>query len=106
MKRYRIAFMERTDGEGNPTENPTGYVNLDLMDGVVEEALFVERTEPESTHGGDSIEEEDDSFESIGTEVWEYAIADGREREFLDAVKNSRMAIDVQEIDNDREIIG
>ncbi len=105
MKRYRVAFMERTDEAGNPTEDPTGYVSLDLMDGVVEEALFLERTEPESLHGEESLDE-DDSFESVGTEVWEYAIADGKEREFLNAVKNSQMAIDVQEIDNNREIIG
>jgi hypothetical protein len=99
MKRYRIAFMERTDEAGNPTEKPAADVQLDLLEGVVEEALFIERTEPESLHGEESLDE-DDSFESIGTEVWEYAIADGREREFLDAVKNSRVAIDVQEIDS------
>lgn len=40
------------------------------------------------------VMDEDDSFESIATEVWEYDIAEGRDREFIDALKNSKMVIE------------
>ena len=86
--------MERTDGEGNPTENPPEYVELDLMDGVVLDQVFVERIEPSGVRPESASE--DDDFLSIGTEVWEYDIADGRDQEFIDALKNSQMVIEYE----------
>lgn len=97
--KYRVAFMERTDAEGNATEDPTGYLEIELLDGVVLDRNFVERIEPDAMHGQDTMEEDDD-FESIGTEVWEYDVADGRDQEFIDAMKNSQMVIDVVAIDD------
>ncbi len=43
--------------------------------------------------------EEDDSFLSIGTEVWEYDVAEGREREFTDALKNSQMVVEYEALE-------
>ena len=43
--------------------------------------------------------DEDDSFESIGTEIWEYDVADGREQEFIDAL-NSGMVMDYELLDD------
>ena len=97
--KYRVAFMERTDGEGNRSEVPTEYVELDLVDGVVIDQNFVERIEPDALHGIEQMEE-DDSFESIGTEVWEYDIAEGREQEFVDALKNSGLVMEYDVIDD------
>ena len=34
--------------------------------------------------------DEDDAFLSIGTEVWEYEITDGREQEFIEALERHR----------------
>ena len=97
--KYRVTFMERTDGVGNPTENPPAFVDPELMDGVVLDATFLHRLEPESLHVQEAMEE-DDSFLSIGTEVWEYDIADGRDEEFVDALKNSQMVIEYETIDD------
>ena len=91
--------MERTDIAGNPTENPPAFVEPELMDGVVLGASLVERIEPDGLHGREAMDE-DDSFLSIGTEVWEYDVADGRERDFEDALKNSQMVIEYEALDD------
>ena len=98
--KYRVTFMERTDKAGNPSENPPEFVEPELTDGVVLDAAFVERFEPHSLHGQE-VMDEDDSFLSIGTEVWEYDVADGRDREFTDALKNSKMVVEYEEIEEE-----
>ena len=97
--KYRVAFMERTDAAGNKTENPTGYVAIDLADGVVLDCAFIERIEPYALHGQD-VMEEDDNFESVAAEVWEYDVADGRDQDFIDALKNSKMVMEYEALDN------
>ena len=67
--KFRVAFLERTDSEGNKTENPPDYVELDLADGVVLDSAFVERTEPDALHVQE-VMDEDDAFESVAAEVW------------------------------------
>ena len=96
--RYRVVFMERTDAAGERSENPTEYLLPELENGVVRESLFVERTEPEALHSQE-VMDEDDSFLSVGSEVWEYDIADGRDRDFLDALQNSRMVLEYEVLD-------
>jgi hypothetical protein len=59
---------------------------------------FVERTEPEALHGEEELDE-DDSFLSVGSETWDYEIADGRQDEFLAALKNSQMAMECIPLD-------
>ncbi len=98
--KYRVVFEEHTDGRGNRTENPPLFVEPELTDGVVLDAVFVARFEPDSLHGQDEMDE-DDSFLSIGTEIWEYDVADGREKDFTDALKNSKMVIEYEELDNE-----
>jgi hypothetical protein len=92
--------MERTDAAGEPSEAPTEYVAIDVADGVVCEKVFVERTPPDALHSEENLEE-DDSFLSIGSETWDYDIADGREDEFLAALKNSQMAIECVPLDEE-----
>ena len=77
--KYQVSFRERTDAAGNATENPPAFVEPELMDGIVLNATLVERIEPDSMHGQDVMDEDDD-FLSIGTEVWEYDIAEGRDQ--------------------------
>ncbi len=97
--RYRLTFMERTNGFARPTEFPPDYVEIDVPDGVILDKTMVERSEPLSVHNEDAMEEDDD-FLSIGEETWDYEIADGRDSEFLAAVKNSQMVIEVIPLDD------
>jgi|ERR1043166_7409335 hypothetical protein len=90
---YRVTFMERTNGAGQPSEFPPDYLAIEVPDGVILDKTYVERDEPTAVHVEESLDE-DDSFMSIGSETWDYEIANGREQEFLDAVKNSRMAME------------
>ena len=91
--RYRVTFLERTNAAGQPSEFPPDYLSIQVPDGVILDKTFVERDEPAAVHVEEALEE-DDSFLSIGSETWDYEIASGRERDFLDAVKNSRVAME------------
>jgi hypothetical protein len=100
--RYRVMFMERTSGSGEPSENPPEYLIPELQDGVVRDAVFIERDKPAAMHNEERLEEDDD-FLSVGSEVWEYDIADGRESEFVDALANSQMVLDYAVVDESPE---
>jgi hypothetical protein len=95
---YRVTFMERTGVKGEPSEAPTEYVSIDLPDGVVLDRAFVERTEPSAMHSEEALEE-DDSFLSVGSETWDYEVADDREDDFLAALKNSQMVMEYLKLD-------
>jgi hypothetical protein len=43
--------------------------------------------------------EEDDDFLPFGSEVWEYDVADGRQDEFRDAVRNTGLALEVERVE-------
>jgi hypothetical protein len=91
--------MERTGAKGQPSEFPPGYVAIEVPEGVVMDKTFVDRTEPDALHGEEELDE-DDSFLSVGSETWDYEIADGRQDEFLAALKNSQMAMECIPLDN------
>jgi hypothetical protein len=78
--------MERTGLTGEPSEAPTDYVAIDLPDGVVLEKLFIDRTVPDVLRSEDALEE-DDSFMRVGSETWDYEVADGRDDDFIAALK-------------------
>jgi len=86
--------MERTNASGEPSEAPPDYVAIDLPDGVVVDRTFVDRAEPLAMREQDDLNQEDDSFLSVGSETWDYDVAEGRDEEFLAAVKNSQMAME------------
>ena len=95
---YRVTFMERTNGSGQPSEFPPDYVAIDLADGIVVDKTFVERTEPSAMHSEESLEE-DDSFLSVGSETWDYEVADGREDDFIAALENSQLVMEYIRLD-------
>lgn len=101
--KYQVTFRERNDAAGNPTENPPDFVEPELIDGVVLDAVMVERIEPDNLHVQE-VADEDDDFLSIGTEVWEYDVADGREKEFEDALTNSQMVIEFEVLDDSGQL--
>jgi hypothetical protein len=102
VMRYRVLFMERTNAAGEKTENPVDYLEPELEDGVVKEALFIDRTKPDALHSQEVMDEDDD-FLSVASEVWEYDITDGRDDDFIAAVKNSQMVLDCVVLDETPE---
>jgi hypothetical protein len=98
---YRVVFRKRFNAKGGETDDPAR--NLGLPDGVLLDASFVERTEPQSLHGQEEVDEDDD-FEAFGTESWDCDVADGREDEFKFAMANSEVVMEYEELDE--EVIG
>jgi len=74
----------------------------ELPEGVVKEALFIDRDKPAAMHNEENLEEDDD-FLSIGSEVWEYDVSEGRDMEFVEALRNSQMVLDVEVIEEEPE---
>ena len=101
--KYQVTFRQRNDVHGNTSENPPEFVEPELVDGVVLDAAFVERIEPDNLHVEENMEEDDD-FLSLGSEVWEYDIAEGRNQEFEDALKNSQMVMDYEVLDDSGQL--
>lgn len=91
--RFRVTFAERTNSAGVPTEKAPEYLETNLPDGVVLDKAFVEQDEPLGMHGADSMDEED-TFLSVGTEIWDYNVADGREQDFVDAARRSHAVVE------------
>ncbi len=73
------------------------------MDGVVLDATFVQRIEPDNMHS-QGVMDEDDAFLAIGTEIWEYDVAEGRDQEFIDALQNSQMVMEYEVLDDTGEL--
>lgn len=93
---YKVVFRKRFNAEGEEADRPESFV--DVIDGVVVNAAKSEVIEAPAVHSQEVLDE-DDSFLSLGTETWEYEIAEGREQEFIDALENSRMVLDYEEME-------
>jgi len=100
--RYRITFRERTNAAGEPSENPPEYLDAQAAEGVILDKAMVQRDEPAAVHNEEGLEEDDDIM-SIGSETWDYEVADKRQQEFLDAALNSRVVMECIPLDSDAE---
>lgn len=100
MATYKVTFRKRFNEDGEPADDPASFVQVG--DGIVLNALVAEQIEPPAQHSEEKLEE-DDNFLSLGTEIWEYEIADGKDQEFIEALENSRMVIEYEQID---EVLG
>ncbi len=101
--KYKVTFRKRFSPEGEPADDPKS--NVAVEDGVIEDAEFIEILEPaglgvaEDLNEGTGSEESNDAgFLNLGTETWVYTIADGREKEFTDALVESRVVLDFEEV--------
>ena len=94
---YEVTFRKRFNSAGEGADRPETFV--DVADGVILDARMSQRNDPPAKHAEEALSEDDD-FESIGTEVWEYDIADGREEEFTTALENSQMVLQYIETDD------
>lgn len=101
--RYRVTFRKRFNPEGEPADDPKSLVSV--MDGVIEDEEFVEIIEPaglgvaeDLNEGSGSQESNDNGFLGLGTETWVYEIAEGREKEFTDALTESEVVLEFEEV--------
>ena len=99
--RYKVTFRKRFSPEGEPADDPKSLI--DTEEGVVQDAEIVEILEPagvgvaeDMNEGSGSQESNDNGFLNLGTETWVYDIAEGREKEFTDALVESKVVLDYE----------
>jgi hypothetical protein len=95
---YRVTFRKRFNQQGEGADSPVTFLNL--ADGVVLDSTVVGDIEPENLHGEEDMEEDDD-FLSLGTEMWDFDVAEHAQQEFKDALVNSGMVIEFEELDEE-----
>jgi hypothetical protein len=101
--KYLVTFRKRFSPEGEPSDDPKSLV--DPGDGVIQDAEFVEIIEPQGlgvagdlNEGTGSQESNDNGFLAFGSESWIFTVADGREKDFKDALVESRVVLDYEEV--------
>jgi len=101
--KYQVTFRKRFTPEGEPADDPRSLV--ETVDGVIEDEEFIEIIEPQGmgvaedlNEGTGSQESNDNGFLGLGTETWVFDIAEGREKEFTDALVESRVVLDFEEV--------
>ena len=101
--KYKVTFRKRFTPEGEPADDPKSLVSSE--DGVIQDQEFIEILEPagigvagDLNAGTGSQESNDSGFLGFGTETWVYDIAEGREREFLNALEESEVVLDFEEV--------
>ena len=104
--RYIVTFRKRFDPQGEPADDPASLV--DPGDGVVVDSEVVELIEPAGLHVSEDMAGEptsesadDDGFLAFGTETWIYDVAEGREDEFIHALRNSEVVLEFHEFDDE-----
>jgi hypothetical protein len=101
--KYRVIFRERSNQEGEKADEPSAFLDTQLDDETVLDAVFVGRNEPDALHSSDRIEE-DDGFLGLTTEVWEYDVAEGKDEDFKAALQNSGMVIEFEPLEAGDEL--
>jgi hypothetical protein len=101
--KYKVTFRKRFAADGEPSDDPRSLVSPE--DGVIEDEEMVEIIEPaglgvaeDLNEGSGSQESNDNGFLNLGTETWVFDIAEGREKEFTDALVESRVVLDYEEV--------
>lgn len=101
--KYKVTFRKRFTPGGEPSDDPKSLVSVE--EGVVENTELIEILEPaglgvaeDLNEGAGSEESNDNGFLGIGSETWVYDIAEGREKEFTDALVESRVVLDFEEV--------
>ena len=101
--KYRVVFRERTDQSGDKADDPASFLDTQLDDETVLDAVLVGRTEPDALHSSEK-EEEDDDFLNLSSEIWEYDIAEGKDEDFKNALLNSGMVMEVEPLESSDEL--
>ena len=101
--KYRVVFRERSDQSGEVSDSPPDFLNNELDDETVLDAVFVARNDPDAQHSTDDLEEDDD-FLSLGTEIWEYDVAESKDDSFKAALAKSGMVIEYEPLESADEL--
>ena len=101
--KYKVVFRERSDESGERADDPASFLDTQLDDETVLDAVLVGRNSPDGLHASDALEE-DDNFLSLGTEVWEYDVAEGKDQQFKDALQNSGMVMEFEPLESAGEL--
>lgn len=101
--KYRVVFRERQNQGGEVSDNPPDFLDNQLDDETVLDAVMVGRNDPDAEHSTEDMEEDDD-FLSLGTEIWEYDVAEGKEDEFKAAVERSGVVIECEPLESADEL--
>ncbi|MDQ2843811.1 MAG: hypothetical protein M3Y72_22770 [Acidobacteriota bacterium] len=101
--KYRVVFRERSDQQGERADDPPSFLDAQLDDETVLDAVFVGRTRPDALHSSDMLEE-DDAFLGLSSEIWEYDIAEGKDEDFKNALLNSGMVMEVEPLESSDEL--
>ena len=89
-------FRERSDEEGEKADEPSSFLDNELDDETVLDSRMIGRITPESQHSSDRVEE-DDGFLGMATpEIWEYDVAEGKDQDFKDALRNSGVVMEFE----------
>ena len=102
--KYRVVFRERSNEVGERAENPPSFLDPQLDDETVLDAQFVGRLEPDALHNSDRIEEDDGFLARSTPEIWEYDVAEGRDDDFVAALRNSGMVIEFEPLESGDEL--
>lgn len=100
--KYRVVFRERSNQQGDKGDDPASFLDTQLDGDTVLDAVRVGRIGPDSLHSSDILEE-DDAF-LLGSEIWEYDVAEGRDQEFKDALKNSGVVMEYEALESSNEL--
>jgi len=98
--RYRVVFRERAGAKGRVAQNPIAFLQSSPSSSVVRQSTFLLRKDPEFKGSTDPLGEDAD-FRHLGTEIWEYDVAEGRDQEFKDALLNSGSIVEFAPISQD-----
>ncbi len=101
--KYRVIFRGRSDQQGEKADEPSSFLDTQLDDETVLDSVFVGRIQPDALHSSDLIEE-DDGFLSLGSEIWEYDVAEGKDEDFKNALLNSGMVMEVEPLESSDEL--
>jgi hypothetical protein len=101
--KYRVVFRERSDSSGEKADDPSSFLDVQLDDETVLDRVLIGRNRPDALHSSDQLEE-DDTFLSIGTEVWEYDVAEGKDEDFKNACLNSGVVIEFEPLESGDEL--
>lgn len=101
--KYRVVFRERVGQDGEKADDPASFLDNELDDETVLDARFVGSLQADAQHGSDQLEE-DDSFLSVTPEIWEYDVAEGHDKAFVEALRNSGMVIEFEPLESADEL--
>lgn len=104
--RYIVTFRKRYNQAGQPADSPENLV--DAADGVILDSDVVQDIQPAGLDVTDEMAGEpgsqnanDDGFLAFGSETWIYEVADGREDEFIAALRNSEVVLEFHEFEDE-----